>query len=524
MRSESSYAQIARARGRFVLMPEQEPNPHIVVCGMSGFGKSTMFGAILRGVVRQGVSCIVFDAHDEHAETVRDLGGTVHENISGGLNLLALDGATVAERISTLTGLLKHVHSLGYIQSTKLSECLWYTYRRFGAQSNAARTLYKEPRIADLIYEVNVFIRNSRSASERNSLLHLRDRLSLLGASDHGRPIDIIGVQSGVHSFSLSGMKSREERTIYLEELLGRIYESMKDGPKQDKISRYIMIDEAQFVISSSDGDMVTRFIEEGRKYGVGVVVATHSSVKLNRQVVANASTFISFYSREPSEAAFVSKVIGAGNAEPAIRSMLSRLRMHQALVFSARNRVPSTISMSRILPARAPSLAQGERERVIRLSLRPIAKEALVRLHHISAALLDRMISDRTLLSFDDDSSLWVSSRRSVPGLEHEVMVMKMHGLLSDSGIKNYVHDRANGPDLVAFDNRGRKVAIEYETGLKNIEESANMISGRLGEYARVIVVTRDTQKYSGLTVPGDIVVVPPSNLNALAAMVRGQ
>jgi energy-coupling factor transporter ATP-binding protein EcfA2 len=518
MRTEFAYSGIVKARGRFLFEPELEQNPHVVICGMSGFGKSTMFGAILRGAASHGVSCIIFDAHDEHAETVKEMGGNVYSSISERINLLSLDGATISERISILGSLFRRVFNLGYIQATKLNECLWYTYRRFGARSYLDRKLESEPVIRDLIYEINVFIRNARTASERNGLLHLRDRLSVLKNNIATKGLDLTGLSTGVHSFSLSGMKSREERTIYLEELLGRLYGQMKDGRKETRLKRYIMIDEAQFVINSSDSDMVTRFIEEGRKYGVGMVIATHSSTKLNRQVVANAATFVSFYSREPSETAFVSKVMAGQGESDAVQSMVSGLNVHEAVVFSSRKRSASKISMKRIL--RFNRSNSDDSIRVARLSIWPVQKDRLESAYGIDPKLIESMIKSGALQSFSWLGKDWVSSRKSNPGIEHEVVVSKIQQQLSEKHIASYIYDKAGGPDIVVSTSHGH-VAIEYETGTKNINESAAMIRGRLGKYISVVVIAKDPSKYEFLSTD-KISVIPLAALDTISNLFQ--
>ena len=80
------------------MLPSREPNPHILVSGMSGFGKSMFFKSVLVDVAKAGVSCIIFDGHNEHEAVVRGLGGTTYDSRNGGINLLSLDGATVADR------------------------------------------------------------------------------------------------------------------------------------------------------------------------------------------------------------------------------------------------------------------------------------------------------------------------------------------------------------------------------------------------------------------------------------------
>jgi len=121
-----SFAWTKRKRD-FFICPKNESNPHIIISGMSGFGKSTLFKSLLMQIRSFDIPCIIFDAHNEHADVVRNLKGSVHNAIYSGINILELDGASVSERISELTRLFKEVYALGYIQSTKLSECLWYT-------------------------------------------------------------------------------------------------------------------------------------------------------------------------------------------------------------------------------------------------------------------------------------------------------------------------------------------------------------------------------------------------------------
>ncbi len=89
-------------KGRFFLHPKSESNPHIVISGMSGFGKSTLFKSLLLDIKKCGIPCIIFDAHNEHSEMVTRLGGTVHNAIYSGINILELDGASISERISEL--------------------------------------------------------------------------------------------------------------------------------------------------------------------------------------------------------------------------------------------------------------------------------------------------------------------------------------------------------------------------------------------------------------------------------------
>lgn len=476
---------------KVVLLPSAEPNPHILVSGMSGFGKSMFFKSVLIDVAKAGVSCIIFDGHNEHKEVVQGLGGQVHDSGNGGINLLSLDGATVSDRIAGLTALLSSVYGLGHIQSTKLGQCLKYTYRRFGASGGDDRELQKEPKVSDLLFEINIFVKNARTASEAATLVHLYSKISNLNSRVFNTPVSG-NLKRGIHSFSVSERMSREARLIYLVELLERVYTGMKDDPKDRKVRQYIMIDESQVLINESEecSGIITKFIEEGRKYGRGVMIVTHMSSRLNRQIVANAATFMAFYSREPSEAAYVAKVMTSNfDAEQSLRSKLATLGDGEAAMISANHRAPRVVSTIG-LHKKTEVYRGPEGGSVLRFAQRPIRIGDLATKAGTGVEGI-RMLVGGTLDRFVDGSEEWVM-KKSVPGVEHEVMVSKIRSILQGAGIDAYIHNRANGPDLVAYFKEG-KAAIEYETGTKRIEESVAMIKGRLGDYQKVIVVVND-------------------------------
>ncbi len=485
-----------KCKRRAVLLPAKEPNPHILVSGMSGFGKSMFFKSVLMDVAKAGVSCIVFDGHNEHEQVVRGLGGAAYNSRNGGINLLSLDGETVGNRTAALVSILTNVYHLGHIQSTKLGQCLHYTYRRFGARGANDSSLQKEPRVGDLLFEISVFIRNAKTASEKATLVHLQSKISNLNTPAFNRSLaDGSDLKRGIHSFSVAERMSKEARLIYLVELLERVYSRMKDDPKDGRIRQYIMIDESQVLINESEecSGIITKFIEEGRKYGRGVIIVTHMASRLNRQIVANAATFMAFYSREPSEASYVAKVMSSNfDAEQAVRSKMAGLRDGEALVVSGNERMPKVVATVG-LHRRVSIYRSMENTGDIQLPERPVMADQFCAKAGVDGRRLDELIVSGGLDSFDDGKERWVVKSRPNLSAEHEVMVEKLYRMVKDAGIGVYIHDRANGPDLVAYGKDG-KTAIEYETGSKNLEESVGMIKGRMTEYVKVLVIVNDS------------------------------
>lgn len=523
-----------KKRGNLFISPKFEPNPHIVISGMSGFGKSTLFKSLLLDIRKANVACIIFDAHNEHSDIVKSLNGNVHNALCSGINLLELDGASVSERISELSRLFKEIYSLGYIQTTKLSECLWYTYRKAGARGRGDRVLRTAPSIKDLIDEFNIFIKNAKGIGERNTLLHLRDRFSLLNSSAfNGSFIDMNGINKGIHSFSLASMKSKYTQLIYISELLNRLYAKMHDSSKQHGLRLYIMIDETQFLVDNSNNNsVIAKLIEEGRKYGVGVIIVTHAASTLNRKIMANCSTFVTFYAREPSEVSYISKVLSCNNAHilDAVRNRIGQLKQNQAMLVSSCIRTPAIVSTPKfdeikINGSSAP--VESEIINIIRTGAkRPMKKEELATIANIQDGILTKMINsgavDRLTLHTNGTDEEWFMTHNNSLSIEHEVWVRKLSDLLSLNSIKSMTLDNSNGPDIVAVNN-GKRIAIEYETGSKSLKSSLIMMDSRLDKYDKTIIVTNEPslQYYKDNFESKGITVISTGHVEAIINLV---
>ena len=503
-----------RFRKTLAIFPSKEPNPHIVMVGMSGFGKSTLFKSMLIDIKRMNKAAIIFDAHNEHEKAVRAVGGSTFDASSTAINILELDGISKQQRISDIVGLFKKVYGLGQIQAIKLSQCLSYTYRK----ADIRGTGKKAPAIQDLISEINIFISNSRTSSEKTSLMHLKEKMYSLLENGGKSPIEVGKLKDGVSSFSLAGLKSKEARIIYIHELLRRLYSDMKANPTERGLRLFIMVDEAQFLLNSQgDSPIVTSIVEEGRKYGVGMIIATHLSSNLDRQIMANASTLISFYPRDPQEINYIANAMSGGMPimASAIKGRLRMLRQNQAIVISGRMKAPTVVDI-----VRASDLAKtieemgipkGEsRAQVPKISEPMEYKEAAAK---VGGDSLDREIAtgriEKESVPVGKEEKEFVMSKGN-KSTEHEVCTGMISKRLSNLGIRHYVLGNLKGPDIIAYiDNR--KVAIEYETGRKSYRSTAKMLESRKGQFSKTIVFVNSMAYpfYSGYYTNNEIEVI---------------
>ncbi len=75
----------------------------------------------------------------------------------------------------------------------------------------------------------------------------------------------------------------------------------------------------------------------------------------------------------------------------------------------------------------------------------------------------------------------------------EHDIMIGLISRYLEEIGVGNTIYNNSYGPDVVAYKD-GKKIAIEYETGLKDPKETKKMLENRQNRYQEVIMMTKDS------------------------------
>ncbi len=457
-----------RAFGRFGLFPEREANPHAVILGASGYGKSTLLKTMLGEIAKAGKPIVLFDGHSEHEGLVESLGGKAHNASRENISIFALDGLTIAQRIEELTNLLSDVYSLGYLQRGVLNSALYYTYRRCTRDMDGNK-LERAPTLHDLIGELVIFARNAKGLAEKERIEHIRQRMvSLQKCMPVSGNVDMGGLASGINSFSMSGIQNAEAKVIYMHEAVKRLYRAMRGNAMEKGIRLYIVIDESKFLLDNA-GAVLTSLVNEGRKFGYAIIIVTNSSAALPKDIIANSATFIAFHINEPTEINYVASAIAKGDAfkAVAVRGMLERLKINEAIVSGG--------------------------------GMPIIVKTSAARASESFARAEERCCSTN-------------------PSMEHETRIKEISDRLTAKGVDHYVNRNRVGPDIIAY--REGKIAIEYETGRKRFDDTVRMIEGRKPDYSRVIVVVNDAfaARYAEVLARDNVQVIGFSGLSSLS------
>jgi hypothetical protein len=472
-------------------------NPHIVVMGESGSGKSNACKVILRELSAHGMNFLVFDAHDEYLGLAESLGADVYDASCTGVNLFEIAGKSDREKASEISGMLKRLLGLGHMQGYTLYKAVLYTYQISVAKG-------REPTMNDLLFTIRVFERHAGRA-ELSLLRSVEHRLTPLSVAAHSRSVKVDVLMRGRSVFALSGLGNSEAQAVYVESFLRKIYESMLCGDKRRKARFFIVIEEAGKL---GEGSMLARLVAEGRKYGIGILVVAQRAKSLDREIRSNAELMIAFYQREPEELNYVANLIASGNELNrfiAVKWAMRKLGLGSAIVSRSRGE-PQVVRFDSCDCA----------QRSLSLEILTAARKAVCK-DELCASLLDKgfqkeqtMERVRELLEKGELRYHVVQSGKylgvwyiSMPrnSAEHDVMVHLIGRHLAENNVRNAVYNSSFGPDLVAY-VKGKRMAVEYETGSKGQDDTRRMLEKRKKVYGRVLLVVNDSLRgsYDGL------------------------
>lgn len=466
-------------------------NPHIAIVGESGSGKSSLCKLLIGNIVRSGINVAVLDPHDEYIGISKGIGAEVYDSSYNGINIFDIENMNEREKASEITGLFRRTFRLGEVQSYTLYRAILYTY-------NIAASNGRVPGIRDLIFSLKVFKKHARSA-EYNVLEGLERRLALIDNGTFSRNADIERIMNGNSVLLMSRLRTAEAQSIYMEGFLRRVYGRMLSSEKSGRARFCVVIDEAEKLRESP---ILGKIAAEGRKYGIGIIAISQRSKSIDPDLRNNASLFISFYQREPEELNYVANFIAGGNELgrfSEVKKAVRNLRKGSAVVLSSSEREPVIVEFDRN-QAEGPNIGYS----IVDFCRFPTKKAELFSMAEKLGCSREELLREVKELvakkqlhynSIDSDSAyggVWyLSALRN--SAEHDIRVGVISRCLSENDVPNRIYNSSYGPDIIV-NWRGRKIAVEYETGTKSIDDTKRMLAFRMGSYQRILVLVNSS------------------------------
>ncbi len=326
-------------------------NPHIVIVGITGSGKSYFVKTFLmRASLVWETNAIIIDWAGEYKEWVKQTGGQVISLGKGSyLNLLDLGGMKPNSRIKQIMSSLKILTDVGnYPEQYRLTEqAIEKAYLNAGfklsefKQIDGLGNALKPPTLKEVqkiledlleegtypfpaelenaIYKIKKFTREGEDFFARQSTIDL----------------EILN-KRGLIDLDLSGLPDETFRALAALSILQFLKEKMRfEGWEKSKgLKTLVVLDEA-WKISQDENSDVVMIVREGRKYQFGLIVASQNPTDICEPIFSNVGT--TFVLRIKFEK-YLTYLQNTLNFSDYIRSEIAKLGVGQCAVNMAYN------------------------------------------------------------------------------------------------------------------------------------------------------------------------------------------
>jgi hypothetical protein len=288
-----------------VWQPDSHPNPHVLVVGGSGSGKTFTLRLIARQLAGLGRHCILLDFHGD-LQVEGSVSCPIALNSAYGVNPLVVSpdpvgGGPGPQRLEVLEQLKNTFRPMGALQLALLEECLKETYERRGIRQEDPSSWRPEamPDFSDL---ERVLEERIAADPKDRRLAGVRTRIyPAFAFRVFGKPqapltlLDEQDPECRLLCLEL-GKLPPSLQALAADTLLRQILRRRQLAGPASSVWLYLVVDEAKLCTPLAKDDprgILNRIVTEGRKFGIGLVVSTQQAGHLGRDLVTNTFTKI---------------------------------------------------------------------------------------------------------------------------------------------------------------------------------------------------------------------------------------
>lgn len=282
---------------------DKEKNPHLVVLGTSGSGKTETLKVIIHELTKNKVPSLVIDFHNEFSNVAANV-----------LNLreVSINPFEVAENerpesvMYEITDIIKKLFGLGDIQEAILRNAIRQSYLEKGInlkQKGAGNSNF--PTFSDI--QRNIY--RQEDSKNKTTIASLMSRIEPLIDLDIFETDTNIDFSDLIRETTVVGLKDFPTETVkavIAEFFLNKLSYYLYSWDRSKNMKLYCVIDEAHRLMY--DNSPLDRFLRESRKYGVGVILASQRPVDFNETVLANVGGVMSFQCSLEKDAHYIAR------------------------------------------------------------------------------------------------------------------------------------------------------------------------------------------------------------------------
>jgi uncharacterized protein len=317
---------------------------HVSVLGMTGSGKSTTAGIIVKQVSELGLPILVLDWHSEYGATVSALGGKVLIPGRDEFSLNPLEagpGSDPVEHIAMVSDIFSDIYHFTHPQAYMFRNAL---QKRF-SESSAEEV----PTISALVRTIEAY--PLRSAYDNETKVALLRRLVPLTQGLSGKalggagPVKMDELLGTSVCIELGHMRDVQSRGVFSDVLLKMIYE--EKVKRKGAMDHLTVVEEARNIAPArrpEDPPTVgERMISELRKFGEAMMFVAQFPTHVASEVVKNSGTKLVHRLAWPDDVALIGDSLGLN---PKQREHLTRLKVGEVVVGLERIQKPILVQV----------------------------------------------------------------------------------------------------------------------------------------------------------------------------------
>jgi len=324
--------------------PSIRGNPHLLIVGLPGMGKTTALINLCRQLQAGGVTPIVFSYHDDIDERLAELFPDVasHDCRDLGFNPTRIVEPSPVAHVES-AGQLRDIFAaifpdLGDLQLEQLRGAIKQSYEATGW--GGAHTPTRVPAFRDFLQRLR---REGKPDLRTKTLLARLTELDDFGffaaAEGEASLLDSTTPQL----IRIHAVANEAVQRAYASFVLYRIYQDMFRRGRQERLTHAVVFDEAH---RASRLKLLPTMAKECRKYGLALIVASQEARDFDSGLFAAIANYLVLRVTD-TDARVMARNVAPSNQERRMADRLKNLPKFEALFFAEGQRLPAAVQLA---------------------------------------------------------------------------------------------------------------------------------------------------------------------------------
>jgi len=284
--------------------PNKEQNPHMIISGGSGSGKTETLKVICHELYRNGITLLIFDFHDDFLE----FGDRIINEESVRIHPLhILKGERPKDVVYKVSEIIKHTfENITVVQEGKIREAIRQFYKDSGI-TNLSTPFSGNKKLLPFSYFydcIDSVCTDQRTLSSLHVKLDILFDYDLFSAKDE--MIDFDSLLSSSTVFQLKNAPSDDVKMTVTDLMINKLIQYSYHLEQSKRIRLYCIIDEAHRL--AYPGSPIDKLFREARKYGIGIILASQRASDFNEVLLSNAGTVLTFKQNLAKDARYIAR------------------------------------------------------------------------------------------------------------------------------------------------------------------------------------------------------------------------